>query len=115
MSAIIFYVILVVLVLNDVYYLFNKRRLISNFQNRDLLSVRRLDLAYYTIKAVSIFWPFIGLFSDFQTYFLCVVVLWLLRFVIYHLSKKFYTFYALIVPFVIDFIYISVFVFWITR
>lgn len=113
--SVFFYVMLVVFVINDLYYLLNRKRLSSNFDRRDLQAVSRLDLLHYFLKSVSVVWPFLGIFTPFTVYFTGVIVSWILKFVSYHVNERIYAIYAIFVPFIVGFIYISVFVMWITN
>lgn len=109
----LFYIMLLVFVVSDVYYLTNRKRLSVNFQRKDIMSVRRLDLVYYLLKAISSAWPIIGLFTPFYAGFVAVIILWVLKFVSYHTSSRFYSVYVYAVPVLVSVIYTYVFACWI--
>lgn len=111
----LFYIMLLVFVMTDVYYLVNRRRMSMNFRHKDVMSVRSADLLYYFLKTISSAWPFIGIFTEYNGYFLAVLILWLLKFVSYHLSSRFYTVYVYAVPLIVSAIYAFVFVCWLRH
>lgn len=92
-------------VLNDVYHLFNHKRMANNYEKRDVMAVRRLDLVHYVVKTLSVVWPFIGIFTPYYHYFLCVIVLWILKFLSYHISKRVYSIYSVAVPILVATVY----------
>lgn len=106
---------LVAFVVNDIYYFLNRKRLAKNFGEKDLMSVKRLDLVHYLLKTASVVWPFCGLFTGFWQYFLVLLLIWLGKFVVYHLYTKAYVWYSLLLPLMTFVLYSIVFVSWITH
>lgn len=104
-----------VFVFNDIYFFLNRKRMSANLADKDVMSVRHLDLAYYFVKAISVVWPFIGLFTAYNHYFLVVICAWLFRFVLYHIHKRIYAVYSIFVPFAVAAVYIYLTWIWATR
>jgi hypothetical protein len=101
----LFYIILAILIINEFLFIFNRKRINVNFKNKDVEKVKLLDIYVYLLKTVSIFWPFIGLFSNFYFLFLLVILLNLFKFIIYHINLFLYSVYIYILPFIIVVIY----------
>ena len=98
MINILFYAFLMVFIWNDFYYINNSDRLNRNFKNKDIWSITKWDFTYYLTKVMYWIWMPIGLFSNFYLYFILLLGFNLLRFPIYHFSKRFFPLYDKIVP-----------------
>lgn len=83
---------------NEIFFVFNRKRLDRNFKNKDVMSVKRIDLIHYLLKVMSVIWPFFGLLGPAWHIFLGIVGLWILKFVIYHVFTRFYRYYIFVVP-----------------
>ena len=105
----IFYTLLLIFAINEIFFVFNRDRLDRNFKNKDITSVKKVDLIHYILKTLSVFWPLIGLFSSMYYMFLFVILLWVLKFVLYHVHKRTYAIYALVLPLVNAALYVSIF------
>lgn len=106
---------LIVFVLNDIYYLLNRKRMSVNLSQKDVMSVRHLDLVYYFVKVLSLVWPLIGIFGEQHDYFLLVIAIWILRFLLYHLHKGVYAVYSMLVPLAVCAIYVTLIYIWATH
>lgn len=105
----IFYFVLLIFTINEIFFIFNRDRLDRNFKNKDIASVKKVDLVHYILKTISVFWPFIGLYSSMYYMFLVVIVIWMLKFVFYHIHKRTYAIYALVLPLINAALYVSIF------
>ena len=101
----IFYIILAILTINEIIFLFDRKRLNVRFKNKDVEKVKLLDVSVYLFKTISIFWPVIGLFTKFKWLFLLIIVLNIFKFIAYHINKFSYSVYIYILPFIIVLIY----------
>ncbi len=101
----LFYIILGVLILNELLFAFNRKRLNINFRNKDIEKVSLVDVSIYLLKSISFIWPIIGLFSSFYLLFLSVIVLSLFKFITYHINSLLYSAYIYILPFLVIVIY----------
>lgn len=95
-SNLIFYILSIVFIWNDAYFVFNKERLMNLFEEKDFMSLTKVDVLFYFLKVVYWIWIIIGLFSS--SYFLILFILGFLKFPLYHLNKKAYIIYNNIVP-----------------
>lgn len=78
------------LLLNEIYYIFNKGRLDLIFSKKDVSSIKKSDVLYYLLKVSSVIWPIVGLFSYMWPMFLGFIFLGLSKFMLYHISEKAY-------------------------
>jgi hypothetical protein len=101
----LFYIILAILTINEIIFLFDRKRLNVRFRNKDVEKVKLLDVSVYLFKTISIFWPVIGLFTKFHWLFLLVIVLNIFKFIAYHINNLSYSVYIFILPFIIILIY----------
>ena len=46
----LFYLLLIIFALNEVYYVFNKPRLDLNMKNRDVEATKSIDIAHYLLR-----------------------------------------------------------------
>lgn len=103
-----FYAMLFAFIFSEIYHFFNKKRLDLLFKNKDVSTIRKVDIVFYMVKLLSIFWPIIGLFSSFNHLFLLIIAINLLKFVIYHLEDNIYKFYIRVLPWFNVTIYITI-------
>lgn len=101
------------LLLNEVYFVLCRKRLDTNFRNKDVSSVRALDLLYYTLRAFSFVWQILILFFAPKIIALCFVTTLLSKFVLYHIRERTYRKLVLLLPFIHIILYGMTF--WITR
>ena len=103
-----FYLVLILFILNEIFYFSNRKRLDLFFNKKDPSKIKKIDIFYYLIKVTSIPWPIIGLFSSFSGLFLVVIILNFLKFMLYHISKRFYDVYVDIHPILIISVYLTI-------
>jgi hypothetical protein len=90
---VVFYLVLILFILNEIFYFSNRKRLDLFFNKKDPSKIKRVDILYYLIKVTSIPWPIIGLFSSFSGLFSVVILLSVFKFIFYHISRRFYDVY----------------------
>lgn len=93
-----FYVMLFAFIFAEIYHFFNKKRLDLIFKNKDVETIKKIDIVFYMTKLLSIFLPIVGLFSSFSELFMLLIIINLLKFLIYHLNDHLYKFYIKILP-----------------
>lgn len=105
----LFYAALVAFAFNEFFFVFNRKRLDTNFKNKDVMSVKSIDILHYMLKVLSVFWPFIGLLSSMSSMFLVLISVWFLKFLLYHISVRTYSVWTLFSPFVNIGLYLAIF------
>lgn len=105
----LFYAALVAFALNELFFVFNRKRLDTNFKNKDVMSVKGIDILHYLLKVLSVFWPFIGLMSSMWYMFLVLISVWFLKFMLYHISVRTYSVWTIFSPFVNIGLYLAIF------
>lgn len=103
-----FYMMLFAFILSEIYHFFNKKRLDLIFKNKDMETIRKVDIIFYMSKLLSIFWPVIGLFSGFSHLFMLIIAINLLKFMIYHLEDNIYKVYIRLLPWMNVVVYITI-------
>jgi len=103
----LFYLISILFALNEIYYVFNKSKLDTNFKNLDVKSSTKLDITHYLLKIIFWLWMIIGIWSSQSSLFLFLTTLHLIRFPFYHLSRRLYIIWTNILP-SISFIFILI-------
>jgi hypothetical protein len=104
---IIFYLISILFALNEIYYVFNKSKLDTNFKNLDVKSSTKLDIAHYLLRIMFWVWMIVGIWSSQSNLFIFLTILHLVRFPFYHLSRRLYIIWTNILP-SISFIFILI-------
>lgn len=104
----IFYSMLFVFIFAEIYHFYNRKRLDLIFKNKSLKTIRKVDIAFYISKTLSIFWPAIGLMSSLYELFMLLIVINLMKFVLYHININVYKAYILLLPFANVAIYILI-------
>lgn len=105
----VFYAFLLVFAMNEIFFVFNRNRLDRNFKNKDIESVKKVDLLHYVLKTMSVIWPIVGLFTSMQYMFLILISIWVLKFVLYHVSERAYLVYSLVTPLLNAIMYVAIF------
>ncbi len=90
-----------VLMLNEIYYIFNKGRLDLIFSKKDVASIKKADILYYLLKVSSVIWPVVGLFSAMWPMFLGFIALGISKFMVYHISEEAYNRYVKAHPYLL--------------
>ena len=103
-----FYAMLFAFIFSEIYHFFNKKRLDLIFKNKDIKTIRKIDIVFYMSKLLSIFWPIVGLFSSFSHLFLLIIVMNLMKFVFYHLNDNIYKVYINALPWMNVVVYIVI-------
>jgi len=104
-----FYAILVLFALNEIYHVFNRKRLDLLFEKKEPENMRKMDILYYLIRILSAVWPIIGLFSSMWPMFAALILASLLKFAFYHINEKSYiAYYILAYPLISISIYVVI-------
>jgi len=103
----LFYLISILFALNEIYYVFNKSKLDTNFKNLNVKSSTKLDIAHYLLRIMFWIWMIVGIWSSQSELFIFLTTLHLVRFPFYHLSRKLYIIWTNILP-SISFIFILI-------
>jgi len=106
-----FYTFLLAFIWNEFYYIFNRRRLNTNFENKDIESMRKMDLIYYSTRVLYWIWMIIGMFSGLSIFFIILFSLGFIKFPLYHISSRIYKVYDDILPFISVILLITTLVF----
>jgi hypothetical protein len=104
----IFYLMLFAFIFSEIYHFYNKKRLDLIFKNKNIETIRKVDIVFYITKLLSIFWPIIGLFSSLNNLFLSIIFINILKFVIYHLNDSLYKVYINFLPWINVLIYLTI-------
>lgn len=96
--VIFFYTFLIVFIWTQIYGVINKIRLDTNFKNKDIKSVTKLDFIYYLTKFLYWVWILVGLFSSLWILFLVLLILEASKFPLYHLNKIAYIVWDNLLP-----------------
>lgn len=94
----IFYLISVIFIWTEIFYVLNKKKLDDKFKNKDIKETSILDLLYYFSRFSYYVWIIFGLFSTQQELFILLLGLRLLSLPFYHLSKMVYAVWDNILP-----------------
>ena len=103
----LFYLLSILFAFNEIYYVFNKSKLDTNFKNLDVKSSTKLDIAHYLSRIMFWVWMIVGIWSSQSNLFIFLTILHLIRFPFYHLSKRLYIIWTNILP-SISFIFILI-------
>ena len=103
----LFYLISILFALNEIYYVFNKSKLDTNFKNLNVKSSTKLDIAHYLLRIMFWIWMIFGIWSSQSELFIFLTTLHLIRFPFYHLSRRLYIIWTNILP-SISFIFILI-------
>jgi len=103
----LFYLISILFALNEIYYVFNKSKLDTNFKNLNVKSSTKLDIAHYLLRIMFWIWMIVGIWSSQSELFIFLTTLHLIRFPFYHLSRKLYIIWTNILP-SISFIFVLI-------
>jgi len=83
-------------IFSNIYYILNYKRLDEPFRLRDYS--KKIDLLYYLLKVIFIFWVIFGIFYNLSTLYYLLMLVMLLRFPVFYTSKAFYLKYHRLVP-----------------
>lgn len=96
--SLLFYFFSLIVVWTEIYFVFNKVRLERNFVNKDLQSVTKSDFFYYLFRLIFFIWLVVGIWSSFQNQFIIILSLNLLKFPIFHVSRRIFAVYDNVLP-----------------
>ncbi len=96
----IFYILSILFILNEFYYINNRALLDMKFKERSLDSFSKMDVIYYLMRVLSWVWIVCGCFSSLHFYFYTLVGISSFRLLIYPISKISYLIYDRIYPFI---------------
>lgn len=108
----IFYILSILFIFMNVYYIFKNKQLDRRFKERDIMGMSKIDLVYYLTKVVYWIWVPIGLFSGQYFIFCILIILGVLKFPIYHLNKNIFRIYNDIYPILCIGALITMFLHW---
>ena len=91
-----FYAMVAAFAINEIYHVFNRKRLDLLFKNKEPENMRKTDIVYYLVRVLSVVWPIIGLFSSMWPMFAALILASLMKFVLYHISEKSYLAYSIL-------------------
>lgn len=89
---------LLFLISNEVYYLFNRKRLDSMFKSKSPECMKKLDMVYYIVRLLSLPFVVYGLFGSMSVIFTWILSIWVFKIVLYHISERAYSFSTLHFP-----------------
>ena len=110
----IFYILSIVFIFMNVYYMLKNKQLDKGFKDRDILGVSKLDLVYYLSKVLYWVWIPIGFFTNQPELFYVLFILGFLKFPIYHLSKNIFRIYNSLYPALSLIVLITIFISWLS-
>ena len=88
--------VILLFIINNIYFIKNRDYLQKRFSEKNNISL--LELLYYYINLLYYVFIFIGLFTNSKLYFFILVITYLLKFPLYHLSKKIYRIFSYLYP-----------------
>jgi hypothetical protein len=91
--------LLILFIINNIYFLKNRDYLQQKFSEKT--SIKLLDVLYYYINLVYYVFVFVGLFTDNKLYFYILTITYLLKFPLYHISKKIYRIFSYLYPHIV--------------
>jgi hypothetical protein len=106
---IIFYLLSIIFIWSNTYYLLNYNRLDKRFSQRERNS--KIDLIYYITKVLFWIWIITGLIIDYNYILLLIVSPSILKFPMFYINKKVYSLlYRLTPPFHIIVLIITLYI-----
>lgn len=94
----IFYLPILIFIVMEVYYVYNKSKLDSRYKNWDLTNVKLYDVLYYLSRTCYYPWLIFGAFTQQSSIFIFLLVLIGLRLPFYYISKRLYAIWDNILP-----------------
>jgi hypothetical protein len=99
-----FYIFFSIFIWNEIYYFYNRKRLDTNFKNKEIESITLTEFFFYFTRLLMWIFILIGLFID-PLIFSILLCLKLFKFLLYHINIKIFFVYDAILP-IISSIYI---------
>lgn len=91
--------VIMLFIINNIYFIKNRDYLQQ--KSFEKTNIRLLDVLYYYINLLYYFFVFIGLFADDKLYFCILVIAYLVKFPLYHISKKIYRIFSYLYPHIV--------------
>ena len=91
-------ILLLILILNEFFFIFNRDRLNLNFRDKNISDIKNIDIFYYIIKFISYIFPFFVLFTPFKEIFVILMSINIIHIFLYYFNKKSYIIYGNIMP-----------------
>lgn len=111
-----FYLLAAAFLSNEIYHIFNRKRLDLLYEKKQPENIRKIDIFYYLLRVGSAIWPFVGLFSSLWGLFAGLILASFFKFAIYHANEEFYKAYSLLIyPMISIVIYSLIFIFGFIR
>jgi len=82
---------------NQLYYIYNKQRLDTSFKNRDIESIKILDLIHFFLRTIFYFWMIWGALQ-LNNWVIGLLLLHLLSVPLFHLKRMAYIVWNNILP-----------------
>lgn len=111
----LFYMFSLVFALSEIFYLVNRRSIDLAYSKRSVSDTGSVYIVYFFVEILSYIWPVIGLLSSGYAIFCLILVFWVSKFVIYHISEPIYRILLTIQPFINIALYLAVLLNWITN
>jgi hypothetical protein len=83
-----FYLLSIVFILNEIYYIQHKHRLSLNFKNKDIESTTVFDIFYYFTRLLYWIWLIVGIFTSLSPYFIILFTLVTIKLLTFKSKKK---------------------------
>lgn len=103
----VFTLFTIIFIINEIYYLFNREKLLKKISEKDINTYTRFDMIYYAINPVYWVWLVIGLFTTYSPFILAVIFLPLIKFLIItfksDVANKYYDITSAIIKIIILF------------
>jgi len=93
-----FYLLSILFIIKNIFYIFNREKLDNRFYQKYLLSMSPFFFSYYLLSVIYPFWIIFGLFTEYENLFYILLLINLLKFPIYHISNNLYTKYLKVYP-----------------
>lgn len=93
----IFFLLSILFIINNLYFIYDKPNLELRFDEK--LNFNKLEIFYYLLTALFWVWILVGIFSSHYLFFYALVIISVLRFPIYHISKSLYKSYEWLIPY----------------
>jgi hypothetical protein len=94
----IYYILSILFIWMNIYYIFNINKLDIRFFDRDISTITKIQYFWYITKIFYWIWLIIGLFTPAYFFIMLNILLGLLKFPIFHLNTTFYKVWCLSVP-----------------
>jgi hypothetical protein len=92
--------LIILFIINNIYFLKNRYYLQKKFSEKNTSNNRLLEVLYYYVNLSYYIFILLGLFTNDNLYFYILSILFLLKFPIYHVSKKVYVIFSYLYPYI---------------